>query len=264
MKEKSKFVSFLLSFVPGLSHLYLGFSDRGAIFLIVFFALTFGVAGLCILAHTEKFIVILAFALPILWLVALIDASSMRKKAIFNECNNTEREISDEEREEAKKSNRKTIAMTLSIIPGAGHMYLGYQKKGLVIMGAFFFTIFFMGWLNLSLFLFVLPLIWFYSFFDALHSVDGNNFESEEVSFIFPKIKPEWIGWGLIVIGILVVVERVLYPLLSYAIRNYIQTAIVSAIFIAGGIRLLKKNKNKEDKKDKEVIDESDKDGEDI
>ena len=75
MKEKNKFVSFLLSFVPGLSHLYLGFSDRGAIFLVVFFALVFGVAGLTILTNNEGFIVILAVGLPILWLIALIDAS---------------------------------------------------------------------------------------------------------------------------------------------------------------------------------------------
>ncbi len=75
-------------------------------------------------------------------------------------------EIGGEDLDEMKKNQiKKTIAMALSIIPGAGHMYLGYQKKGLIIMGGFFFTIFFMGWLNISLFLFVLPLIWFYSFF---------------------------------------------------------------------------------------------------
>jgi hypothetical protein len=258
MKEKNKFVSFLLSFVPGLSHLYLGFSDRGAIFLVVFFALVFGVAGLTILTNNEGFIVILAVGLPILWLIALIDASSMRKKAIYNENNSLGSEMSKGDEEELKKSNKKTIAMTLSIIPGAGHMYLGYQKKGLLIMGTFFFTIFFMGWLNLSLFLFVLPLIWFYSFFDVLHSVDGNNIEDDEISFPLPKIKPEWIGWGLIGIGVLVIIERVLYPMLSYEIRNYIQTSIVSIIFIFGGIRLLQKNKNLNNKK----LDESDEDGE--
>lgn len=259
MKEKSKFVSFLLSFIPGLSHLYLGFSDRGAIFLVVFFALTFGIAGLTVLTNDEAFIAILAFTLPILWLIALIDAFSMRKKTIYNENNNISSEISKEDREEMKKSNKKTIAMTLSIIPGAGHMYLGYQKKGLVIMGTFFFTVFFMGWLNLSLFLFVLPLIWFYSFFDVLHSVDGKNTE-EEISFALPKIKSEWIGWGLIGIGVLVIVERVLYPMLTYEIRNYIQTSIVSLIFILGGVKLLKKNKNSDTKE----LDESDEDGEEI
>mgnify|MGYP001289222477 FL=1 len=262
MKEKSKFVSFILSFVPGLSHLYLGFSDRGAIFLVVFFALVFGISGLTILTNNEGFIVILAVGLPILWLIALIDASSMRKKEIYKENITLGSEINEEGREEMKKSNKKTIAMALSIIPGAGHMYLGFQKKGLVIMGTFFFTIFFMGWLNFSLFLFVLPLIWFYSFFDVLHSVNGKNIEEDEISFALPRIKPEWIGWGLIGIGVLVVVERILYPLLDYQIRNYIQTSIVSLIFILGGIKLLKKNKDS----DTNVVDEdeSDEDGEEI
>ncbi|WP_077369666.1 hypothetical protein [Anaerosalibacter sp. Marseille-P3206] len=260
MKEKSKFVSFLLSFVPGLSHLYLGFSDRGAIFLVVFFALVFGVSGLTVLTNDEAFIAILAFTLPILWLIALIDASSMRKKAIYNENNPLGNAMSEEDREELKKSNKKTIAMTLSIIPGAGHMYLGHQKKGLVIMGAFFFTVFFMGWLNLSFFLFILPLIWFYSFFDVLHSVNGKNIDEEEISFVLPKIKPEWIGWTLIGLGLLVIVERILYPMLSYEIRNYIQTSIVSIIFIIGGIKILQKNKNSNAKD----IDESDEDGEEI
>lgn len=260
MKEKSKFVSFLLSFVPGLSHLYLGFSDRGAIFLVVFFALVFGVSGLTVLTHDEAFIAILAFTLPILWLIALIDSSSMRKKAIYNENNPLGNAMSEEDREELKKSNKKTIAMTLSIIPGAGHMYLGHQKKGLVIMGTFFFTVFFMGWLNFSFFLFILPLIWFYSFFDVLHSVNGKNIHEEEISFILPKIKPEWIGWTLIGIGLLVIVERILYPMLSYQIRNYIQTSIVSIIFIIGGIKILQKNKSTNAKD----IDDSDEDGEEI
>ncbi|NMB07522.1 MAG: hypothetical protein GX981_03915, partial [Tissierellia bacterium] len=130
-----------------------------------------------------------------------------------------------------------------SIIPGAGHMYLGYQKKGLIIMGGFFFTIFFMGWLNISLFLFVLPLIWFYSFFDVLHSVNGTDVKEHRINLEFLKIKPEWIGIGLIIIGILIILERILYPLIPYEIRNYIQTSIVALIFIIGGIKLLAKNK---------------------
>ena len=121
-------------------------------------------------------------------------------------------------------------------------------------MGGFFFTIFFMGWLNLSLFLFVLPLIWFYSFFDALHIVNGNNLEEDKIFSILPDIKPEWIGWGLILIGILIIIERILYPLIPYQIRNYIQTSIVSLIFIAGGIKLLMKGKKEEIQKEGEDI----------
>ncbi|HSH35093.1 MAG TPA: hypothetical protein VK998_02420, partial [Schnuerera sp.] len=158
-----------------------------------------------------------------------------------------EKEVENKGIDELKQSNKKTITMALSVIPGAGHMYLGYQKKGLAIMGAFFFTIFFMGWLGLSLFLFVLPLIWFYSFFDALHSFSEDDGIKKEDKFVLPNIKSQWIGWGLISIGILIVIERILYPLIPGEIRNYIQTSIVSIIFIAGGIKLLNKSKGEEE-----------------
>lgn len=257
MKEKSKFITFLLSFIPGLSHLYLGFSERSLIFFIVFFGAILGVLGLAYMTNIGELSAILVLALPVIWLIALVDAFSLRKKYVLREYENPGNGIENENPDEIRESNRKTITMALSIIPGAGHMYLGYQKKGLIIMGAFFFTIFFMGWLNLSLLLFILPLIWFYSFFDALHSFNGMDFENEKISFILPRIKPEWIGWGLIAIGILIIIERILYPLIPYEIRNYIQTSIVSIIFIAGGIRLLSKNR-------KEEIENLDEGGEEI
>lgn len=253
MKEKSKFITFLLSFIPGLSHLYLGFSERSLIFFIVFFGAILGVLGLAYITNIGELGAILVFALPVIWLIALVDAFSLRKKYILRKYENLENGIKDENPDEIRESNRKTITMALSIIPGAGHMYLGYQKKGLVIMGAFFFTIFFMGWLNLSLLLFILPLIWFYSFFDALHSFNGMDFESEEISFVLPSIKPEWVGGGLIAIGVLIIIERILYPLIPYEIRNYIQTSIVSIIFIAGGIKLLAKNKKEEQEEGEEI-----------
>ena len=125
-------------------------------------------------------------------------------------------------------------------------MYLGLQNKGLTLMAIFLFTIFFMGWLSSSLFLFVLPLIWFYSFFDALHIVNGTKTDEEDFLAFFPKIKAEWVGWGLIFIGVLIIVERIIYPLIPYQIRNYIQTSIVSIIFILGGIKLLVKGRSME------------------
>lgn len=262
MKEKSKFITFLLSFLPGLSHFYLGFSDKAVVFLMVFFGTILGVTGLAFIAGSEEFFILLIFALPIIWLIALIDAFSLRKRYILNLYRNSGEEIQHKNIDEIKKSNKKAITLALSIIPGAGHMYLGQQKKGLLIMGTFFFTIFFMGWLNLSLFLFVLPLLWFYGFFDAFHCVNEEDFSREEEQLILPDIKPEWVGWGLIVIGILVVVERIVYPLISYEIRNYIQTLVVSLIFIAGGIRLLTKNKKVEDKSNNEEIQNSGEDEE--
>ena len=250
MREKSKFFTFILSFLPGLPHMYLGFADRGLIFLIVFFGSIAGAVGLTYMTYRNGFVTLLGFTLPLIWLVGLIDAFSLRKKLVMDRYENRENEVRYENTEEFKESNRKAITMALSIIPGAGHMFLGYQKKGLVIMGAFFFTIFFMGWLNLSLFLFVLPLIWFYGFFDAFHSLNGGhveNIDMVEMPSILPKIKPEWVGWGLILVGVFIIVERILYPLIPHEIRNYIQTSIVSLIFIIGGIRLLKKDRKDEE-----------------
>lgn len=245
MKEKSKFITFLLSFIPGLSHFYLGFADRGLIFLMAFFGVMAGVVGLAMFIGGDLF-AILALGLPLIWLVALLDAFSLMKRFNSNNHVDDENEIKYKNVDELKQSNRKTITMALSIIPGAGHMYLGYQKKGLAIMGAFFFTVFFMGWLGLSLFLFVLPLIWFYSFFDALHSFSEDDAIKED-EFVLPNIKSQWIGWGFITIGILIVIEHILYPLIPHEIRNYIQTSIVSIIFIAGGIKLLNKSKGEEE-----------------
>ncbi|GFN36963.1 hypothetical protein [Tepidimicrobium xylanilyticum] len=243
MKEKSKFITFLLSFIPGLSHLYLGFVDRAVIFLMVFFG-TIGITlGLAYITYSDAFLAILILALPIIWLVALLDAFSLRKSLRSNGYINNENEVQLKSNNEIKNSNRKLITLALSTIPGAGHMYLGLQNKGLVLMAVFFFTVFFMGWLSSSLFLFVLPLIWFYSFFDALHIVNGTKTDGVDFLTVFPKIKPEWIGWGLIGIGILVVVERIIYPLIPYQLRNYIQTSIVSIIFILGGIKLLIKGR---------------------
>ena len=109
-------------------------------------------------------------------------------------------------------------------------------------MGTFFFSVFFMGWLGISIFLFTLPLIWFYSFFDCMHTIDGNE-EVVNKEFIFPNVKPEWIGFGLIGIGIFIIIEKILFPLIDYQFRRYIQTSIVSLIFIVLGINILMRNK---------------------
>ena len=100
-----------------------------------------------------------------------------------------------------------------------------------------------MGWLGISLLLFLLPLIWFYSFFDAMHLVDDSQEVANNQKLELPNIKPEWLGTGLIAIGIIIILERILLPLINYEIRRYIQTSIVSLIFIIAGAAILMKNK---------------------
>lgn len=241
MKDKSKFLAFILSAIPGLAHFYIGLKERALIFFMLFAGLFVGSFGLGILGRDSSFMLIFVFGYPIIWLIALIDVFSTWKKLELRQLYNNGEVLNDISSD--IKMNKKTITLALSIIPGAGHMYLGYQKKGLLLMGAFFFSVFFMGWLGISLLLFLLPLIWFYSFFDAMHTVDGSKDDIQEQEIELPQIKPEWVGFGLIGIGVVIMLERILYPLIQYEIRRYIQTSMVSLIFIVIGIAILMKNK---------------------
>lgn len=240
MRDKSKFIAFILSAAPGMAHLYIGLKERALIFFILLVVGVAGGIGLSVLTYEEIFLVLTIIGYLILWLIALIDMfSAWRNIEMKQLYNNSEilRDIPE------KKLNKKSITLALSVVPGAGHMYLGYQKKGLIIMGSFFFSIFFMGWLGISMLLFLLPLIWFYSFFDAMHISDGSQEEIKNQLLILPNIKPEWMGFALIGIGMMIMLERILYPLIAYEIRRYIQTSVVSLIFILVGVYMLMKNK---------------------
>ena len=241
MKNKSKFIAFILSAIPGLAHFYIGLRERALIIFMIFGGLFVGSIGLSAIGNDGQYMILFAMGYPIIWLIALIDVFSTWKKLQLRQLYNNEEVINDIFID--TKINKKTLTLALSMIPGAGHMYLGYQRKGLLIMGAFFFSVFFMGWLGISFLLFLLPLIWFYSFFDAMHTVDGSKDDIQEQEIELPKIKPEWAGFGLIGIGVVIMLERILYPLIQYEIRRYIQTSIVSLIFIVIGIAILMKNK---------------------
>ncbi len=240
MRDKSRFIAFILSVVPGLAHLYIGLKERALIFFILLVVGITGGIGLAILTYEEFFLVLTVIGYLLLWLIALIDMFSAWRTMEVKQLYNSAEGIGDFP---DKKLNKKSLALALSVIPGAGHMYLGYQKKGLIIMGAFFFSIFFMGWLGISLLLFMLPMIWFYSFFDAMHIADDSKEEVKNQTLELPDIKPEFAGVGLILIGIMILLERVLYPLIDNYIRRYIQTSMVSIIFILIGIYMIIKSK---------------------
>lgn len=247
MQKKSKFLVFMTSFIPGLSHLYLGLTQRAMVFFLLCAAACVGTAGLCFLAGAEDFFIILVFALPIIWFIALIDSLSIADK--LNHAGDSE-ELDLPSLMDMKLDNHKIITVVLSIIPGAGHMYLGLLKEGVELMSIFFFTAFLMGWLNLSLLVFILPVVWFYSLFDAYHRLE-NGIEDKVIQkpafFEWFNQHPNWVGWGLIVFGILIIIEKMVAPMISWEIRQYLQTGIVALIFILGGIKLLAGNKIKDD-----------------
>lgn len=144
------------------------------------------------------------------------------------------------------QNRSKWLTIFFSFVPGAGHMYLGLMNKGIQLMTGFFLAVFLMGWLRISLVGFVLPVIWCYSVFSAY-----NLYESGEVqdtfdsAALFPFINnhSKWIGWGLILFGLIIISERLLLPHINWQIQEYLRIGVVALLFIGGGIQLLRGEK---------------------
>ncbi|WP_026963020.1 hypothetical protein [Alicyclobacillus herbarius] len=73
MAQKSKVLTFILSGLPGLGHLYLGLNKRGLQFMVGFFA--------CIVL-TSFIPIVFPFAAAVLWFYALFDA--LQKVTLLN------------------------------------------------------------------------------------------------------------------------------------------------------------------------------------
>lgn len=145
--------------------------------------------------------------------------------------------------------NKKFWTILFSMVPGAGHMYLGLSKKGLQIMGLFFLSIGIVDLLNLSIFGFMIPIIWFYSVFDARRCYELNVKPNEEDNFNIPWTGKEIkiIGYIFIGIGIISIFGQIIFPMLdivlSWQTVNAIKVAIISALFILLGLKLIRGNK---------------------
>lgn len=72
------------------------------------------------------------------------------------------------------------------MLPGAGQMYMGFMKRGISLMSAFFLLIFLSTWLSLGPLMFALPVIWFCAFFDThnLRSMPDHLFYSVQDDYI--------------------------------------------------------------------------------
>ena len=84
-----------------------------------------------------------------------------------------------------KKS--KFFTFIFSMMFGAGHMYMGFMKEGISITTAAAIVIFTGSWLNIGPVLYVLPVLWCYSFFDALNkrSMPDELFQTLEDHYLF-------------------------------------------------------------------------------
>lgn len=164
-----------------------------------------------------------------------------------------------------------------SLIPGAGEMYLGFMKEGISMMGAFTVLFILAVFANVGLFGFALPIVWFYSFFNA-HNKAGlsdEEFYSLEDDYLFhvDRLLPDgklsrkqtviW-GWILILLGVSIIWRPVIRSMIN-AVRVYISTEIadmiggilyqmpkyvVAAVLILCGIHMICNKKNELEKEE--------------
>lgn len=173
-----------------------------------------------------------------------------------------------------KKEKSKFLTFIFSLMPGAGHMYMGFMKMGISLMAVFFFLIFLSSFFSIGPLLFVLPLVWFYSFFDCMnkrYSTD-DEFLTLEDKYLFSldelvKIDKDVLkkhrlasGILLIIIGGYLIWNNILNTLSAYIsselfnlINDVTRVApqiIIGIVIILAGLKLIKGKKKECDMND--------------
>ncbi len=151
------------------------------------------------------------------------------------------------------------LTFLFSLLPGAGHMYLGLMRRGIEIMFAFFGSIFIVA-STFKLPEIGVPLsivIFFYGIFDAMHLKKAITRGDDVPDENFIKISNHTlngyhIGIGIMVIGLLFLLERmrtVAYFLnIPSHIYSSLESSVAPLIIIGIGLYLLLKSR-KIDKK---------------
>lgn len=249
--DSQRFLTILLSFMPGLGHLYMGLIQRGVSFLAAFFGLTTVLVFITGFTGDESFLLFLG-VLPIIWVYGMFDAVQLAERKRRGEKLQDYSLIAkwDMGSEGGRKS--RTMGLLLAVVPGASHMYLGLMKRGVQFMILFFGSIYILDILGLSLFLFLVPLIWFYAFFDALQQVGryGQEALSDRPLIANFDANRVWIGVLLVALGLYYVLKTIIMPVLSvhvqpiasllYEAEPYIRNAVVALLLIGGGVKLLR------------------------
>ncbi len=164
-----------------------------------------------------------------------------------------------------KKSGFLTFCF--SLIPGAGEMYMGFMKQGISIMAVFWLLIFLAAFFGMGPLLFILPILWCYSFFNV-HNIRGmsdEEFYALEDDYLFHLNDNAF--WGrlrgkqsnllaavLIIIGVVIMWNRLadymrwlLPDSVYWYIMDDIPQLVIAVLLIWCGIYLIRGKKKELD-----------------
>lgn len=181
------------------------------------------------------------------------------------------------------KKRDKFWTVIFAFIPGAGHMYNGFMKQGVSYMGLFFIVWAAASFANIWALGFILPVIWFYAFFDCINKTLQNDedFYSQEDRYLFNKNffsdenweyvknKKTIMGVILIVIGISALWNNILMKILLdwahvpqfvsdmiYKMNHIVPELLVAILIIWAGIVLVTGKKNQIKGEEEEMIED--------
>lgn len=161
------------------------------------------------------------------------------------------------------KKKNKFFTFMLSLVPGVGHMYMGFMKQGISIMALLTLIIFSSSFFYIDIFLYAIPLLWFYSFFDSMNKASLNNevFAQLEDYYLFSfdsfiENKNKFIHQYKFIIALLLLLagfkllfSNIISMLNSYIthevytflhrIDYYIPQLIIGALIICIGLKLI-------------------------
>ncbi len=81
----------------------------------------------------------------------------------------------------------KVWTVIFAFLPGAGHMFNGFMRMGVSLMGLFFATWALASFINIGAIMFIIPVIWFYAFFDCINRcfLEDEDFYAQEDRYLF-------------------------------------------------------------------------------
>lgn len=153
-----------------------------------------------------------------------------------------------------KRKKSKFLTFLCSLIPGAGHMYLGFMKMGLSLLLTFVGIICIASWTGIDQLIFVALVVWVYAFFH-LHNIAGapdEEFQKLEDRYLIPfgnnmpVNMQRIVSIGLILLGVLMLINVLPHMLPEFMTRYlpdgifyYLPQCLVALVLIAAGIIMI-------------------------